>query len=110
MKDRRVEDVKKHAVEQSLETIRNRIDQFGVTEPEIAPQGEDRIAIQLPGIKDPRSAIELIGKTARLEFMLVDDENSIGDALRGIVPPGDIVMNEKTDRPQDRQDHRIRQY
>jgi len=95
MKDNRVEDVKKHAVEQSLETIRNRIDQFGVTEPEIAPQGEDRIAIQLPGIKDPRSAIELIGKTARLEFMLVDDENSLSDALRGIVPPGDIVLNEK---------------
>lgn len=95
MKDRRIEEVKKHAVEQSLETIRNRIDQFGVTEPEIAPQGEDRIAIQLPGIKDPRGAIELIGKTARLEFMLVDDESSLNDALRGIVPPGDIVLNER---------------
>jgi len=95
MKDKRAEEVKKHAVEQSLETIRNRIDQFGVTEPEIAPQGEDRIAIQLPGIKDPRSAIELIGKTARLEFMLVDEEGDIGAAMRGIVPPGDIVMNEK---------------
>ncbi len=95
MKDKRAEDVKKHAVEQSLETIRNRIDQFGVTEPEIAPQGEDRIAIQLPGIKDSRSAIELIGKTARLEFMLVDEEGDIGAAMRGMVPPGDIVLNEK---------------
>lgn len=95
MKEKRAEEVKKHAVEQSLETIRNRIDQFGVTEPEIAPQGEDRIAIQLPGIKDPRSAIELIGKTALLEFMLVDEEGDIGAAMRGMVPPGDIVLNEK---------------
>lgn len=95
MQDKRAEDVKKHAVEQSLETIRNRIDQFGVAEPEIAPQGDDRIAIQLPGIKDPRSAIELIGKTARLEFMLVDEEGDLGAAMRGMVPPGDIVLNEK---------------
>jgi preprotein translocase subunit SecD len=52
IKDRRAEDIKKNAVEQSLETIRNRVDQFGVTEPEIIPEGRDRIVIQLPGIKD----------------------------------------------------------
>ncbi len=95
IKDKRAEEIRKHAVEQSLETIRNRIDQFGVAEPEIAPQGEDRITIQLPGIKDPRSAIELIGKTAHLEFKLVDEEHSVNDALRGIIPPGDSLAYEK---------------
>jgi len=61
--------IKKFAVEQSLETIRNRVDQFGVSEPEIIPQGDARILIQLPGIKDPKRAINLIGKTALLEFI-----------------------------------------
>lgn len=91
LKDKRVEEIKKFAVEQSLETIRNRIDQFGVTEPEIVPQGEDRILIQLPGIKDPQRAINLIGKTALLEFKLVDEGASLEEALRGNVPPGDII-------------------
>jgi preprotein translocase subunit SecD len=50
LRSRKTQDIKKFAVEQSLETIRNRVDQFGVSEPEIVPQGEDRILIQLPGI------------------------------------------------------------
>ncbi|MBN2254579.1 MAG: protein translocase subunit SecD [Deltaproteobacteria bacterium] len=84
--------IKKFAVEQSLETIRNRIDQFGVAEPEIIPQGDARILIQLPGVKDPKRAINLIGKTALLEFKLVDEEHSLDDALRtGNPPPGSIV-------------------
>ena len=68
------------------------VDQFGVTEPEIIPEGEDRILIQLPGIKDPRRAIDLIGRTALLEFKLVDEEHSVEDASRGNVPAGSILM------------------
>ena len=60
------------AVRQSLETIRNRVDQFGVSEPHIVPEGERRIVVQLPGIKDPQRAINLIGKTALLELKAVD--------------------------------------
>ena len=78
--------LKKTATEQALETIRNRIDQFGVAEPTIQLQGEDQIVIQLPGIKDPKRAIELIGKTALLEFKLVDEGNSVDDALKGDIP------------------------
>ena len=52
IKDKRANEIKKMAVEQSVETIRNRVDQFGVTEPEIIPEGNDRIVIQLPGIKE----------------------------------------------------------
>src|SRR5262249_50538715 len=61
------------AVRQALETIRNRIDQFGVSEPSIQQQGENRILVQLPGVQDPERAKALIGKTALLEFKLVDD-------------------------------------
>ncbi len=80
------------AVEQALETIRNRIDQFGVTEPDIRPQGKNRILIQLPGIKDAERAKRLIGKTALLEFKLVDEDHSVQEALKGNIPPGDEIL------------------
>jgi len=92
---REIEQIKKSAVEQALETIRNRIDQFGVAEPTIQLQGEDRILIQLPGIKDPKRALDLIGKTALLEFKIVDDENSLDEALKGKVPPDDEVLYQR---------------
>jgi preprotein translocase subunit SecD len=92
---REIDHIKKSAVEQALETIRNRIDQFGVAEPTIQLQGEDRILIQLPGIKDPKRALDLIGKTALLEFKIVDDENSLDDALKGKVPPDDEVLYQR---------------
>lgn len=66
--------IEQNAVSKSIEVIRNRIDEFGVTEPEIVSQGKDRIVLQLPGIKDIQRAKELIGKTAKLEFKIVNDE------------------------------------
>ncbi|OIO75206.1 MAG: protein-export membrane protein SecD [Elusimicrobia bacterium CG1_02_37_114] len=68
MKDEKIS----NALDRTKEVIRNRIDQYGVTEPLIAQQGEKWIVVQLPGIKDPERAKELIGKTALLEFRLVD--------------------------------------
>lgn len=62
---------------QALETIRNRVDQFGVAEPLIQRQGDNQILVQLPGIKEPQRAIELIGKTALLEFKLLNETNPI---------------------------------
>ena len=73
LSDEEVKRIKDSAVSQGLETIRNRIDKFGVAEPIIQKQGEDEIVIQLPGLKDPERAIQLIGKTAVLEFRLVDE-------------------------------------
>ena len=58
-----------YIVDQSLETIRNRIDQFGVSEPIIQRQGLNNILVQLPGIQDPQRAKDIIGKTALLEFV-----------------------------------------
>jgi len=66
--------IRENAVDQCLEIIRNRIDQFGVTEPVIVKQGKDKIVVQLPGVKDPERALRLIGQTAQLEFKLVDEE------------------------------------
>jgi len=94
IKDRRAEEIKRRAVEQSVETIRNRIDQFGITEPEIIPEGKDRIVVQLPGIKDTARAKNLIGKTAQLEFKLVDEEHSLEEALRGQIPEGSYIAYE----------------
>jgi preprotein translocase subunit SecD len=66
--------IEKSAVDKSIEVIRNRIDEFGVTEPEIIAMGADRIVVQLPGVKDIERAKDLIGKTAKLEFKIVNDE------------------------------------
>jgi len=67
------EESRKGAAERALEVVRNRIDEFGVSEPSIQLQGKDRILVQLPGITDPERAKEIIGKTALLEFKLVED-------------------------------------
>ena len=77
------------ATEIAKEIIRNRIDEFGVTEPTIQKEGKDRILVQLPGIEDPERAIDLIGRTALLEFKLVEeDEKILSEALEGNIPEG----------------------
>jgi preprotein translocase subunit SecD len=91
IEDSEMERIKDNAVDQALETIRNRIDQFGVAEPAIQRQGTNEIVIQLPGVKDPRRAIDLIGKTAQLEFKLVDDEAPVAAELPQAIAPGEEV-------------------
>ena len=87
--------IERLAVDQALETIRNRVDEFGVAEPEILPQGEDRILIQLPGVRDPQRAKALIGRTAQLEFKLVDEgADVVTAAATGQIPPGDELLYE----------------
>ena len=80
------------AMERALEVIRNRVDQFGVAEPLITRQGDRWVVVELPGVKDPGRAIELIGKTALLEFKLVNDGVRISEVLdsEGKVDPGKI--------------------
>ncbi|MCM2283805.1 MAG: protein translocase subunit SecD [Desulfobacula sp.] len=93
-----IDEIKKMASRQALETIRNRIDEFGVSEPDIRIQGENRILLQLPGIKDPERAKGLIGKTAQLTFQLVDDDADMAAAMNGSIPAGDeILYQEKQD-------------
>ena len=87
--------LKQFAVDQGLETIRNRIDEFGVSEPTIQKQGNDRILIQLPGIKDSKRALALIGKTALLEFKIVNDDYDVKKAIAGETPPDSEVLYSK---------------
>jgi preprotein translocase subunit SecD len=80
--------IKESAVSQALETIRNRVDQFGVAEPLIQRQEKDQILVQLPGIKDPQRALDLIGRTAQLEFSLLSEESPAWSKLPTFVPAG----------------------
>ena len=89
LSDKETRRIKDNAVDQALETIRNRIDQFGVAEPTILRQGENEIVVQLPGVKDPKRAVDIIGRTAQLEFKLVDDEAKVAAELPQYVSPGE---------------------
>ena len=93
-------EIREKAVDQALETIRNRIDQYGVSEPTIQRQSDNRILIQLPGVKDPDRAIKLIGQTAILEFKVVDEEHGLDEALKGSVPPGSEILYQRIYDPE----------
>ncbi len=87
--------VRDYAVRQALETMRNRVDQFGVSEPTLQRQSGNRILIQLPGIKDPERAVALLGKTARLEFKMVAEEVNPQEAVKGTLPAGTELLYER---------------
>ncbi len=91
-KPMQVSQIKSNAMDQALETIRNRIDQLGVRETTVVKEGENEILVQLPGIQDPQEAKNLIGKTAVLEFKLEDDQHSVADAIKDGPPPGDEIL------------------
>jgi preprotein translocase subunit SecD len=90
LKDAARRNVEESAVSQAVETIRNRIDEFGVSEPLIAREGADRILVQLPGIDDPKRVKDLIKNTAFLELSLVEAGPSTREALAGKYPGGKV--------------------
>jgi preprotein translocase subunit SecD len=95
MSERTINRLRDDAVRQGLETIRNRVDQFGVAEPTITREGRERILIQLPGIQDAARAKALIGKTALLEFKLLDERVAVEDALKGNLPDTDEILYQR---------------
>ena len=88
IKDAEIKRIKDSAINQALETIRNRIDQFGVAEPLIQRQGLKQIVVQLPGIREPKRAKDLIKETALLEFKLLDEASKLSMDLPQRVPKG----------------------
>ncbi len=90
LSEEKIDFINKNAVNQSLEIIRNRIDQFGVAEPVIIRQGKDEIVVQLPGVKDPKRALDLIGKTAQLEFKLLYEDGGVD--LNSLIEQGKQTM------------------
>ncbi|MGH6747898.1 MAG: protein translocase subunit SecD [Methyloceanibacter sp.] len=81
------------AIQGSIETIRRRVDAFGTTEPSIQREGRDRVLVQVPGIQDVQRLKELIGKTGKLEFKLVDPSvNAVQVAETKQVPVGDELV------------------
>jgi preprotein translocase subunit SecD len=107
MSPREVSRLRDLAVRQGVETIRNRVDQFGVAEPTITRQGEDRILIQLPGVQDPARAKSLIGKTAHLEFKMLDERTSVEQAQAGRLPETSEILFQRRVDPETKAERRI---
>ncbi len=81
------------AIKQSLEIVRKRIDESGTKEPLIQRSGSDRILLQLPGVKNPERIKDLLGKTAKLNFHMVDDDDTKSLSLN-IAPFGKMIVSD----------------
>ena len=89
-----------YAISQNLTTIRNRVNELGVSEPVVQRQGIDRIAVQLPGVQNSAEVKDILGKVATLEFRLVDIQNSVSDAVqRGRAPIGSKLYDTRDGQP-----------
>lgn len=92
--DSKMQEYRQQIIHQAIGVIRNRVDEFGVAEPMIAAQGDDRILVQLPGLKDPARAKELINRTARLSFNIVSDKMT-RDQLQTMIDEAEKAGNYK---------------
>ena len=95
-----LQQVRKNAVEQNIATLRNRVNELGVSEPIVQQQGADRIVVQLPGIQDTAKAKDIIGRTAALEVRMVvadqfHDPQVIEQAIAGNLPANTELMDER---------------
>jgi preprotein translocase subunit SecD len=99
--DTATREIKDNAVKQNMTALRNRINELGVAEPIVQQQGDNRIVVQLPGIQDTARAKEIIGRTATLEIMLVDEKGmgNIQSALEGSVPVGSRMYRTRRNSP-----------
>lgn len=86
LRESEIKRIKDSAINQALETIRNRIDQFGVAEPVVQRQGLKQIVVQLPGVKEPKRAKDLIKETALLEFKMLDEDSQVKLDLPARIP------------------------
>jgi preprotein translocase subunit SecD len=82
----------RQTIEQSIQIVERRVNQLGTVEPVIQRQGTDRILVQVPGLQDPTHLIELLGKTAKMEFRMVDTTVPADQAAQGNLPPDDDLL------------------
>ncbi|MDP6398493.1 MAG: protein translocase subunit SecD [Arenicellales bacterium] len=94
-----IDQLSQFALEQNITALRNRVDELGVAEPVVQRQGDRRIVVQLPGVQDTARAKRILGRTATLEMMMVDEEHSLEAALGGKVPPGSKIYRFRDERP-----------
>ncbi|MFQ5759745.1 MAG: protein translocase subunit SecD [Acidiferrobacterales bacterium] len=87
------------ALEQNMTSLRNRVNELGVAEPIIQRQGAERIVVQLPGVQDTAEAKRILGRTATLEILLVDEEHDVSSAIAGRPPPGSKLYRHRDGRP-----------
>jgi len=90
-----------NAMDSATEVVRKRIDELGTREPTIIRQGDTRIVVQVPGLEDPKQLKELLGKTAKLEFKLVDPDAQPSDVVQGILPAGSQAFPYAPGTPQE---------
>src|ERR1700735_4366035 len=84
----------RQTIEQSIQIVEKRVNELGTVEPVIQRQGTDRILVQVPGLQDPTRLKELLGKTAKMEFRMVDEAVPPDAALQGKIPPDDELLTE----------------
>ena len=99
LNDSERQELSEFALEQNITSLRNRIDELGVAEAVVQRQGNRRIVVQLPGVQDTARAKRILGRTATLETMLVDEEHSLDAAVAGKVPPGSRLYRLRDGRP-----------
>jgi len=87
--------VRKYALQQNIITLKNRVNELGVSEPVIQQQGDNRIVVELPGVQDTARAKEILGATATLEYHMVDGKHSVSAAVAGRVPAGSKLYNKR---------------
>ncbi|TXK98639.1 protein translocase subunit SecD [Methylococcaceae bacterium HT1] len=93
--EQEIREIKKFALAQNITTLRNRVNELGVSEPVIQQQGDSRIVVQLPGVQDTAQAKEILGTTATLEYRKVDTQHDVQNALDGRVPVGSRLYYER---------------
>lgn len=94
-----ITDIRNYTLEQTISTLRNRVNELGVAEAVVQRQGQNRVVVELPGIQDTARAKDILGKTATIEFVMVDHDNNAAQAMHGRMPVGSKIVMDKNNNP-----------
>ncbi len=99
LSEQELKTIKQYAVGQTVQVMRNRVNELGVSEASVAQQGLDRVVIELPGVQDAARAKAILGGTATLKVMMVDSQADVANAVHGQVPIGSSLYYAQDGRP-----------